>query len=656
MAKYKCADIHKGGLGMAVEIEIKSGDLLSLDCFNNHLKISAGPGAGKTHFLVENIKNIVNNHPSIAKSNFKKVVCITYTNAAVLEIKRRLRHYTKAVEVNTIHGFIIEHIIKPFQQDIKQIINEVFSISIAKSAKLTSEIEGLGILHGIDKEEIYSYIKERTKEPAELKYGKKTMGEVEIDNDLYLETGEIKLSAGRSILEEHRIHIKSYVWTKVRKLTHNEILFFGYEILKRNPVALYSMRVKFPFIFVDEFQDTNPLQVKMLQLIGEKATTVGVIGDIAQSIYSFQGARPSQFENFSIGGNKELGKYFIKGNRRSTCNIVNFCNFLRSSDTLVQESIRQYSDTSQKDFSESIKVHFLLGESDAIKQTISNIVSDGGVVLTRTWPAAFSFIENISTDQKDILKRIYNSYYNTSIDIRSEIVEMNNVRWVRAFKFIFLFWDAYRTGSFIDIIRAFELYVSTNIREAFSAKIIFQIKQISNELFHDLTPECLTKDIIDKFNSLIMKNDYSDVKEKILGEDFQIKIFSELDKDGFVEMLSKLNWDTSNKLFTEVFTSDSKYLTVHQAKGLEWEKVVVSVDPSRRNDKTTLTEMFANPHILNETPEDEFTRIYYVACSRAIEHLYVHIPAEAITQEQLVVILNKCKETAAQNFEYEIIN
>ena len=42
------------------------------------------------------------------------------------------------------------------------------------------------------------------------------------------------------------------------ELTHNEILYFGYRILQNNHTALYATRVKFPFIFIDEFQDTNP--------------------------------------------------------------------------------------------------------------------------------------------------------------------------------------------------------------------------------------------------------------------------------------------------------------------------------------------------------------------------------------------------------------
>ena len=66
-----------------------------------------------------------------------------------------------------------------------------------------------------------------------------------------------RIKASNRIAKNHIIPIKSYTWSKVGKLTHNEILFFGYQIIKRNPVALYTLRVHFPFIFVDEFQDTT---------------------------------------------------------------------------------------------------------------------------------------------------------------------------------------------------------------------------------------------------------------------------------------------------------------------------------------------------------------------------------------------------------------
>ena len=87
--------------------EMTSGDIFTPEQLGKHAKVYAGPGAGKTHFLVENIKNIIATNSLITQSRMRKVLCVTYTNAAVDEIKRRLDKFTEHVEVYTIHGFII---------------------------------------------------------------------------------------------------------------------------------------------------------------------------------------------------------------------------------------------------------------------------------------------------------------------------------------------------------------------------------------------------------------------------------------------------------------------------------------------------------------------------------------------------------------------
>ena len=122
---------------------ITSGDTLSVEQLKNHSKIYAGPGAGKTYFLVENVKNIITTNESIANSKARKVLCITYTNAAVDEIRRRLERYVDYVEAYTIHGFIIEHIIKPFQEDLISIMKSDFDISVSKKGKISSKLRGL---------------------------------------------------------------------------------------------------------------------------------------------------------------------------------------------------------------------------------------------------------------------------------------------------------------------------------------------------------------------------------------------------------------------------------------------------------------------------------------------------------------------------------
>ena len=166
--------------------EIKSNYILSSDEIKNNIRVFAGPGAGKTHFLVENIKNIIATNPKITSSKNRKVLCITYTNAAVDEIRRRLDRFSDTADICTIHGFIIDNIIKPFQDKLREIMMSDFAIEVKSKGIISSQIEGLGILHGVDKEKIYTLIKEKCHEDQAVSYSKKIMGEVQIDCKGYI--------------------------------------------------------------------------------------------------------------------------------------------------------------------------------------------------------------------------------------------------------------------------------------------------------------------------------------------------------------------------------------------------------------------------------------------------------------------------------------
>lgn len=631
-------------------VEINSSDIFSLEQINKNIKVFAGPGAGKTHFLVENVKNIITKNENIVNGRSRKILCITYTNAAVDEIKRRLDRYTEYADICTIHGFIIENLIKPFQSDLKLIIKKDFGIEIKTNDIISSQIEGLGILHGVDREEMYSFIKKELSlhETEQISYSKKLMGEVEVDclafvNSCNGDCYPIRQICGSSkIPNKHKLAIKKYIWSIVHKLTHNEILYFGYRIIDENPLALYYLRVKYPYLFVDEFQDTNPLQTLLIKKICHKFSKVCVVGDIAQSIYSFQGARPSDFSSFKIDDNDS--EFYIKNNRRSSSNIVNFCDYIRQKDPIViQSSVNEEAINN--------KIHFLMGKSNNVKEKIACVIRDGGAVLTRTWAAAFDYIIDIEEDQALLLKKIYNNYYNTPISIRDEIVDSNNVLWVRAFKFIFNLWDSYKSGSIIDFMIALKLYGGAQYQNI-DAKSLLMINDLLNNVFQNCKNATTCK-IIETYNMETKKPQYDSLKSILVGDFYDIQIFSDLDREDLKKLVNDLNWTTSYKLFNEVFAENSKYLTVHQAKGLEWRKIVVGVLPGK-NDKTTLSKFFASPEILGEDVNNEFARIYYVACSRAIEDLYIHIP-EGCERSIIENNLNDFISKTGRIIEYEFI-
>jgi len=645
--------------------KISSGDILNEEQLSESFKIYAGPGAGKTHFLVENIKSIILNNEKISSSQNKKVLCITYTNAAVDEIGSRLDKYIENIEIQTIHGFIIEYIIKPYQTELINVMKKDFDIEVSSEKKISSQIEGLGLLHGVDKSDIYNCVKsERGISCFEQDYSKASMSKIEVDVVEFTETGKKILYKPSKIDACFIKPIKKYVWEKVRKLTHNEILYFGYRMVLENSTIRYALRVKFPFVFVDEFQDTNPLQAKLIELLGEKNTIVGVIGDIAQSIYSFQGAKPSKFKEFSIK-ERTINDFVIEGNRRSTVNIVSMCNYIRQEGTLKQKSIKVYEDESRKIQTEALKVKFLYGCSENIYLRIDDYVQKGGVVLTRSWAAVFEYMTGIDSDQKKLLKGIYNSYYSSPIDIRAEISEHINVNWVRAFKFIFGLWDAYQSMSVSDISNSVSLYIDSKAivdNRGLQVKLIISIRSLLSEVFEKNMDEQLTVNTIKKLETLLNTDEYKELSQILcnysrndkMNVNFELPCFNEYDKDKFVERVSKLTWKASYMLFNKVFSEDSQYMTVHQSKGLEWDKVIVSPKPSSF-DGCKFIEVFLDPHILNENSQNEFTRLFFVGCSRAKEELIIHLE----NQEEEITVMKKvlsdyCKLNNAEVFyEFE---
>ena len=171
-------------------------------------------------------------------------------------------------------------------------------------------------------------------------------------------------------------------------------------------------------------------------------------------------------------------------------------------------------------------------------------------------------MQDIDEKQAILLKNIYNSYYNTPIQIREEIVEHNNVTWVRAFRFILGLWESYLNGSFIDVVQSLKLYINVDLHKL-THKIILQIKRLSENIFGKINNSVQTCNIIESFNKEIQKTEYIDFRQIILGMEFEIPIFDELDREQLIAAVSGLFWDTSYKLFKQIFSDDSKYMTVH---------------------------------------------------------------------------------------------
>lgn len=626
--------------------------------WSKHFRVYAGPGAGKTYFLIENIKNLVRSNLKLKKSQFKKILCITYTNVAVDIIETRLGEYNQYTKVSTIHKFITDFIIKPYQTQLKELIKEEFDINISNKAKITSQIEGLGVLHGFSKDDVYKYIQDKNNESLSLDYSISSMSKLEVDLKTYLQdiNNPAKLAQSKKISDEHIKLIKEFIWSEAGKLTHDEILYFGYKMVLKYPLIPYILRLNFPFILVDEFQDTNPLQTKLIQFIGQKESIIGVVGDIAQSIYSFQGAEPKDFKDFSIE-NLELLDYEIINNRRSTDNIVHFCNYLRKKDILIQKAVLNKG-------IEKVKIIFD-SKPEQNDTQINQIINDTkSIVLTRTWVDAIKYAKDIEVSQKEELKKLYNSYFLYPGDFRSEISEHANINWIRSLKFLIILQEACKKGCVATVLKALSYYIETEkaFKNVDSLKKLLEFLNLSKQYFNDFDEKDNIISLIEKFNIYFNSPEFhirpfliSHLKNE---DDSKANILeypladSEKDYDKKTnEILLKIHFETGKKLIQDIFSENSNYITTFQAKGAEFESVFVALRPTR-TEKINLIDVFSTPEII----DSEFSRILYVACSRAINNLIVYIPCNQTDSNKIIASLDEWKKNQAitDNF-YETV-
>ena len=232
---------------------------------------------------------------------------------------RRLGPTVECVEVSTIHSFLYKHVIKPYAA----FIAEEYSLNIDK-------IDG----HDDYIFSNYSFINELKTRTQQQRIRDDRI----IVESIRTAKWKFDQSGGLIIRPKHPrkvngYYLKNITYLEYKKMSwergvihHDDVLFLGYQLISKFPFILQVLRAKFPYFFVDEFQDTNPIQTEILKQIGQEETVIGIIGDKAQSIYGFQGADPSQLNSITLEG---VAEYQILENHRSTDKIIDFLNCIR---------------------------------------------------------------------------------------------------------------------------------------------------------------------------------------------------------------------------------------------------------------------------------------------------------------------------------------
>lgn len=232
-------------------------DLQLKECVSNEKRKSfflfAGAGSGKTYSLVKLLENIQNVWGNKLMREHRQVAVITYTNAATDEIMRRI-DYNPLFHVSTIHSFVWDSI-KTYQKDIKARYLQRLQANIDE---LQAKIDATK-----NKEtKTYKANKEKINHLIERKEAKE-----KIDKFIYNPNGDN---------------------LKANSLNHSDVIEIGTQMLQVNLLLQQIITQQYPFMLIDESQDTRSGLVDAFFTIQKNFPndfTLGLIGDIKQRIY-----------------------------------------------------------------------------------------------------------------------------------------------------------------------------------------------------------------------------------------------------------------------------------------------------------------------------------------------------------------------------------
>ncbi len=277
-----------------------------------YVRIIAGAGSGKTKTLTHRYAYLVKAagiHPG-------NVLCVTFTNKAAGEMKRRVRSlvgdgYDTSL-ITTYHGFCV----RVLREDIGRLF-------YPQSFPILDESDQKKIL-----EEIYAEL--------EIKLDRASFEKI-LDSIHYIKahepyvnmfvTGNFGSPEQDDSLEKRIIRMYMEKQKKTFGLDFDDLISFTFEIFERYPEVLRKWQERLHYIQVDEFQDSSFRELKLIQMLSAEHKNLFVVGDPDQNIYEWRGAAMEHLVKFdeTFPGTQTI---LLNRNYRSTGNILNTANTL----------------------------------------------------------------------------------------------------------------------------------------------------------------------------------------------------------------------------------------------------------------------------------------------------------------------------------------
>ena len=272
------------------------------------LLILAGAGSGKTRVLTHRVAYLIDEK----QVNPWNILAITFTNKAAGEMRERVDQLVgfgaESIWVSTFHSTCV----RILRRHIEYLgYNTNFSIYDSDDQKTLMK-------------QVFKAMDVDTKQFKE----RSVLGTISSAKDKLIGPDEFLLNAGQDFRQRGIGEIYKEYQKRLRKnnaLDFDDLIVKTVELFQNNSEILNYYQERFKYIMVDEYQDTNLAQFKLISLLASKYRNLCVVGDDDQSIYRFRGADIGNILSFeeTFPGAKVIK---LEQNYRSTQNILNAAN------------------------------------------------------------------------------------------------------------------------------------------------------------------------------------------------------------------------------------------------------------------------------------------------------------------------------------------
>ncbi len=627
------------------ENELNQAQLEAVLHKDGPLLIIAGAGSGKTRTLTYKVARLIED--GVSPEN---ILLLTFTRRAAREMISRAENILGAglgkITGGTFHSFA--------------------NMILRRYARFADLKNNFTVIDRSDAEDVVNHIRGKIIDKKEKRFPKKStildIYSKTINKDIPLDVIVKKEYKQFEHCTEKLIEIANAYnnYKKERSmLDYDDLLLYLKALLMSNEEVRKQISLKYKYVLIDEYQDTNSIQAQIVRLIASEHNNVTAVGDDSQSIYSFRGAN---FKNILEFPNLYEGCKIVtlEQNYRSSQNILDFAN------KILEQAKEKYSKELFSTIQSSEKPAIICcenthAEGEFVVQRILEFCNEDGLslddiaVLSRSASLMFD-VETQLVKQKIPYRKIGGLKFTETAhvkDITAYLRIILNPYDEISLNRILLLQKGIGVSTINKLLPVLTIQGSKATADMLPVKpsqradlgnLLTLLSEARNQI---ADPKVVTEKVLAYYEPILMEH-YDDASKRLKDFDHILYLSSKyLNLEDFLSDMALEPPDSSITDTEEGAVMDEclTLSTIHGAKGTEYKAVFVIGAVDGR---------FPSMYSFNSPEElDEELRLFYVAVTRAKTYLYVSYPIDMFDRATGMVLSKPSRFT--ENISPEIL-